>query len=268
MQKMMKSHYSPYVIVLAILTYIVFLPGCAPKPTIIHLARPLDPAYQLSQGALVPTVGQFTAPYPDYIQYAQYVQQYLKQRLAEVQPLSTVSAEDSQPFQIHGMVKLHRLTDSKNPKNITVHTEVTFNLYDPKSKTDRQSIVSRGQTQENTQSAIQALLRQTVDFYVSQMFPQEITIACAMARGKSKFDLRGRQAAADADFDRAFEFFRKAIDEFPDDHAALYNAGLVSEALKIYPRALKYYQRALKLADLPEYNISLHRVQDIIDASL
>lgn len=265
---MMKSLNSSYLIGLALITFIVFLPGCAQKPTVIRLTRPHDPAYQLSQGALVPSVGQFNAQFPDHTQYAQYVQQYLKQRLAKVQPLSSDSAEDSQPFQIQGLVKLHRLTDSKNPENVTVHTEVTFNLHDTKSKTVRQSIVSRGQTQVDTQSAIQAVLRQTVDFYLNQMFPEEITIACPMAFGKSQYDKLGRQAAANGDFDQAFEYFRKAIDEYPDDHAALYNAGLVSEALLNYPRALKYYQRALKLADLPEYNISLHRVRDIISTSL
>jgi len=265
---MLKSLYLSYLIALALVTFIVFLTGCAQKPTVIRLTRSLDPAYQLSQGALVPSVGQFTAQFPDHTQYAQYVQQYLKQRLAKVQPLSTDSAEDLPLLQIQGMVKLHRLTDSKNPENVTVHTEVTFNLHDPESKTVKQSIVSRSQTQEDTQSAIQAVLRRTVDVYMNQMFPEEITIACPMAFGESRYDKLGRQAAADGDFDQAFDYFRKAIDEFPDDHAALYNAGLVSEALKIYPRALKYYQRALKLADLPEYNINLYRVRDIINTSL
>ena len=265
---MMKSLYSSYLIGLAVVTFIVFLPGCAQKPTVIRLTRPLDPAYQLSRGALVPTVGQFTTQFPDHTQYALYVQDYLKQRLAKVQSLTTDSAEDSPPFQIQGKVKLHRLTDSKNPKNVSVHTEVTFNLHDPKSKTDRQSIIFRGQTQEDTQSAIQSVLRQTVDVYINQMFPEEITIAWAMAFGESRYDKLGRQAVATGDYEQAYEYFRKAVDEYPGDHAALYNAGLVSEALKIYPRALKYYQRALKLADIPEYNISLHRVQDIISTSL
>ncbi len=268
MENTKKSPYISHLIIIALVTNLVSFIGCTPKPTVIHLTRPLDPAYQLSRGALVPSVGKFTPSNPEDAQYAQYVQEYLSQRLAKIQPNSTESAENSRPFRINGNVLLQRVTDSKPKENVTIYTEVTFTLYDPKSKTDRQSIVSRGQTKEDTQSAIQAVLRRTVDFYIGQMFPEKITFACPMAFGKSRYDKLGRKAAADGDFDRACEYFRKAIDEFPDDHAALYNAGLVSEALRNYPRALQYYQRALKLADVPQYNISLHRVQDLINASL
>ena len=203
-----KTPYITHLFIIALVTSLVSFVGCTRKPTVIHLTRPLDPAYQLSQGALVPSVGPFKAQYPDLTHYAQYVQEYLRQRLSKVQLLRPDSAEDAQPFQIQGMVKLHRLTDSKNPNNVTIHTEVTFTLHDPKSKTDKQSIVSRGQTKEDTQSAIQTVLRRTVDFYIDQMFPEEITYACPMAFGTSRYDKLGRQAAADGDYVRAFDFFR------------------------------------------------------------
>jgi tetratricopeptide (TPR) repeat protein len=262
-----KTPYISHLFIIAFVTCLVSFVGCTPKPTVIHLTRPLDPDFQLRRGALVPTAGEFTALYPDQTEYALYVQEYLKQRLAEIQSLSTEPAEDSQPFQVNGNVKLHRVTDSNQAEKVTIHTEVTFNLHDPKSQSDRQSIVSRGRTQEDTPAAIQAVLRHTVDIYVNQMFPQEITIAYPMAFGKSSYDKLGRKAAADGDYEQAFEYFRKAIDEFPDDHAALYNAGLVSEAIQNYPRARNFYQRAVKLAEVPDYKISLFRVQEIIITS-
>ena len=272
-EKNQKSLYISYLFYLALVTSIVSWPGCAQKPTVIHLTRPLDPDYQLKSGVLVPTVGQFHSDHPENTSYARYIRDYLDRRLTakrqqkhdSVPPAN--SATDAQPLQINAMVKLLRVPDPTDPDNVAIHTEVVFTQYDPKSDSNRQSIILRGKTSEDEQAAIQAVLRKTVDFFMNQMFPQKITIACPMARGKSRYDRLGRRAADHADFEQAFQYFRKAVDEYPDDHAALYNAGLVSEALLNYPRALKYYQRALKLSDdVPQYYISLHRVRDILGA--
>jgi len=271
-EKKQKLPYTSYLIYLALVTTIVPWPGCARKPTVIHLTRPLQPNYQLQSGVLVPTVGRFESDRPENTSYAHYIRDYLDHRLTAKRQKKAVSlsppnsAADIPPLQINAMVKLHRTPDPTDPANITIYTEVIFTQRDPKSDSNRQSIILRGQTREDEPAAIQAVLRKTVDFFMNQMFPEEMTIACPLARGKSRYDELGRRAAATADFERAFEYFRKAVDEYPDDHAALYNAGLVSETLRNYPRALKYYQRALKLSHVPEYSIGLHRVRDILDA--
>ena len=56
-------------------------------------------------------------------------------------------------------------------------------------------------------------------------------------------------------------YFRQAIDARPNDHAALYNAAIISEALGDYHRAEKYCNRALKLAPEEKYQIAYERMQ-------
>ena len=55
--------------------------------------------------------------------------------------------------------------------------------------------------------------------------------------------------------------FGKAIDARPDDHAALYNAGVVCEALGDYVGAMRYYERAEALAEDADYQQGLARVK-------
>jgi len=85
-----------------------------------------------------------------------------------------------------------------------------------------------------------------------------------MARGYSKYDREGRDLARQGDYTEALEKFRQAIDAKPYDHAALYNAGLVCEALSNYENGMQYYRRAWQLKQRPEYKKAIERVEELL----
>jgi len=82
-----------------------------------------------------------------------------------------------------------------------------------------------------------------------------------LARGLGNDDRRGRQAAEKGNYAEAFHRFQKAIDANPEDHAALYNAGLMCQAMYNPPRALTYYKRALRISPEEDYQVAIDRLE-------
>ena len=85
------------------------------------------------------------------------------------------------------------------------------------------------------------------------------TVETELAVGKSKYDKQGRGAAVKGEFQEALHCFLKAIDAHPTDHAALYNAGVMHEALGAPSKAKTFYQRAKKLNSNLLYEQALAR---------
>ena len=85
------------------------------------------------------------------------------------------------------------------------------------------------------------------------------TVEMELAVGKSKYDKQGRGAAVKGEFQEALHYFLKAIDAHPTDHAALYNAGVMHEALGASSKAKTFYQRAKKLNSNSLYEQALAR---------
>ena len=96
---------------------------------------------------------------------------------------------------------------------------------------------------------------------MARLFPEPITFQVRLARGKSKFDRQGREAAGRGDYPGAMAYFIQAVDARPDDHAALYNAAIISQVRGDYPGAFTYIKRALLLADKIEYRVTYQRIQ-------
>ncbi|MGD8822871.1 MAG: tetratricopeptide repeat protein, partial [Anaerolineales bacterium] len=73
----------------------------------------------------------------------------------------------------------------------------------------------------------------------------------------------GHSAAWDLQWDRAIEFYRKALAEFPDNPNALTSLGLALLETEQYKEALAVYHRASKLS--PEDPIPIERCAEIFE---
>jgi len=100
-----------------------------------------------------------------------------------------------------------------------------------------------------------------VDWFFGIVYPSDNTVTASLARGWTKHDRFGRKLVKQGDYLAALSAFRKAIDARPDDHAALYNAGLICQALGDYPRAYRFYRRAYNLKPDSVYYDCLERVE-------
>lgn len=74
---------------------------------------------------------------------------------------------------------------------------------------------------------------------------------------------QGHSAAWDQQWDRAAEYYRQALEEFPEDTSALMNLGLALYQQHDYPAALGYYEKAAELC--PDDPLAMEKVGDILE---
>lgn len=64
---------------------------------------------------------------------------------------------------------------------------------------------------------------------------------------------KGIKAAANKQYERALAWFVKAADARPENHAALYNAGVMCEVIGDMYRARRFYRRAMDIQNIKIY---------------
>ena len=179
-------------------------------------------------------------------------------------PLAADATVGRKPVVIDGHIGLIRNVDPIEAIKEIIDINITFRITHPGTGSTLAS------TQINKKSpriekTIQAKLRESVDSFLAEIYPDQAVIPIKMATGRGKYNRRGRELAAGHDYAGALICFRKAIDSRPDDHTNLYNAGLMCEVLGDYNRARQYYQRARELAQRDEYKAAYDRTMHRID---
>jgi predicted TPR repeat methyltransferase len=82
-----------------------------------------------------------------------------------------------------------------------------------------------------------------------------------LAKGKSDAVDTGNKLAEASDYKGALEVYLQAIKEKPDDHGAMFNAGLMCEAAGDLKQAQDYYDRAFRLKPEEQYIRARQRVR-------
>ena len=257
-----------YVIVTVMLPVVLAETGCQSllpsielKPITENKAVPDNQLFQLK-------VGKFNTNSDEYRQYGVFVRECLINALPE-RKLQLFSQADndgsdglsSQNRVISGNVSLSKTADPADNSKVAVQVEITFVLSDSRSGRIIQSVTLSQIAARNSQEGIRAILHRFVDSYLAEIFPDSLALSSRLIRGWTKYDRQGRKSAGRGDYANALAWFRKAIDARPDDHAALYNAGVMCEALADYNRAGQYYRRAGELSDNTDYRIAYERIE-------
>lgn len=111
---------------------------------------------------------------------------------------------------------------------------------------------------------LQTCFDQWLDELSETLHPSTVSRPYTLARGISKHDRQGRKLVEQGDHQAALRLFQKAIDAHPNDHAALYNAGLVCEVLVKKQRALSFYQRAYRISPKQDYQTAIARIENAL----
>jgi tetratricopeptide (TPR) repeat protein len=82
-----------------------------------------------------------------------------------------------------------------------------------------------------------------------------------METGASKIVETGNKLARAGDYDEALECYTRALQTNPDDHGAMFNAGLIHEAKGELAAAEQYYSRAFAIKDREKYVLARARVR-------
>jgi len=251
--------------------------GCAPTP-LLHLPPAPAARRPARQPWLQAALGPFTAERPEDASHAFAVRDYLAERLPSLTPAApggATAASAAQPrpapaapYVIDGAVSLRRVADPANPApadRILVRGELNLSLRQPPGAAAVQSFIAARTAGDQSPQAIQAALRQAADVFLDWLAGPAAPEPVKMAAGHSRFDRRGRRLAAQGRWEEALACFRQAADARPDDHAALFNAGLTCEALGRYHESQVFYERALRQSDRGEYRRARGRVQGILE---
>ena len=239
------------------------LPSIELKPIAENKTVPNNQLFQLK-------VGTFNTKSDEYRQYGVFVRDYLINALPErkLQLFSQSCRVGSYPTRfssqnqvISGNVSLIKTANPADNSKVAVKVEITFDLIDERTSGIIQSVTLSQITAHDSREDIRMVLRRFADSYLSEIFPDNSVVSSRLVKGWTKYDSQGRKLAGRGDYAGALVWFRKAVDARPDDHAALYNAGVMCEALADYNRAGRYYRRAGELSDTADYKIACERIK-------
>lgn len=109
------------------------------------------------------------------------------------------------------------------------------------------------------------LIDECVQEFVEKISPHEVTATEELRKGKTEAVKTGNKLAAAEDYSDAMEMYLAAIEQKPDDHEAVFNAGVVCEAMERLEQAYEYYDRAFKLKPEEQYIMARKRVRTETD---
>ncbi len=114
-----------------------------------------------------------------------------------------------------------------------------------------------------TDHVINGLIQECIEEILRKISPHTRMISVKLQGGRSKYARTGNKLAASGEYADALELYERAIDKKGDDHGAIFNAGVMCEALRKYAKALEYYNRAYRLEPKEEYIRARKRVRDL-----
>jgi len=139
--------------------------------------------------------------------------------------------------------------------------EVKFEMADRAGGYTLGAVVLREKLQRRDEEYVKRILAEMAEEFWGRIYPAGDTIAVNMCQGWSEYDRRGRELAKRGDYVGALAELRRAIDSRPDDHAAIYNAGVICEAMGDYSQAKDYYRRAVQLERKNMYEAGYERME-------
>ena len=105
------------------------------------------------------------------------------------------------------------------------------------------------------------LIKMCVDDFLAKISPHEVVMTEKLQAGKSKIVGPGNKLAAAGDYGEALECYQGAIEAKPDDHQAIFNAGVMHEAMGNFSQAEDFYTRAFKIKPKERYILARSRVR-------
>ncbi len=108
---------------------------------------------------------------------------------------------------------------------------------------------------------LSGLIDECVQEFVAKISPHQIVTTEKLRKGKSEAVKTGNKLAAAGEYAEALEVYQAAIAAAPADHEAIFNSGVVHEAMGSLADAEQCYDRAFKLKPEEQYVLARRRVR-------
>ena len=108
---------------------------------------------------------------------------------------------------------------------------------------------------------ISHLIDECVAEFLQMISPHEIVVEEKLQKGKSKIVDTGNKLAAAGEYAEALECYQKAIELNAQDHGAVFNAGVMYEAMGNLDNAEAFYDKAIDIKPEEQYIFARKRVR-------
>lgn len=94
------------------------------------------------------------------------------------------------------------------------------------------------------EAVVEELIAQCVDGLVAWLCPQKVWVNAQLQVGRTRLVLDGNRLARGEEYAKALDLYLQGVKGSPGDDGAVFNAGLMYEALGQLDKAAEYYDRA------------------------
>ena len=105
------------------------------------------------------------------------------------------------------------------------------------------------------------LIDACVEEFIGKISPHEVVVKEPLLKGKSEAVKTGNALAVAKDYAEALEAYQSAVKLNAEDHEAVFNSGLMYEALGKLDQAASMYDQAFKIKPEQKYVLARKRAQ-------
>ena len=121
-----------------------------------------------------------------------------------------------------------------------------------------------GGSKKAGEEVAQVLIEKCVEEFLRKISPHQVVERIQLAACKSKVGKDADNAAKAEAYEDALEMFLAAAEQVPDDHAALFDAGVMYEVLRKLDKAEEFYSKAIELKKDSRYYACRRRVRAML----
>jgi tetratricopeptide (TPR) repeat protein len=108
---------------------------------------------------------------------------------------------------------------------------------------------------------LSSLIDECVAEFVAKISPHQVVVSEKLGKGKSDEVKTANKLAVAGEYAEALAIYKAAAAANGEDHEALFNAGVMCEALGDFAEAEQYYDRAFKIKPQEQYLIARKRMR-------
>lgn len=112
-----------------------------------------------------------------------------------------------------------------------------------------------------TDQILSGLIDECVAEFVSKISPHQIVVREALGNGKSDPVTTGNKLASAGDYGEALKLYQTGLEMKPEDYQAVFNSGVMYEALGKFAEAEQAYDKAFKMKPEEQYIAARKRVR-------
>lgn len=116
-------------------------------------------------------------------------------------------------------------------------------------------------TPDATEEVASDLIDQCIDAFLVQISPHEVVVTETLRMGRTEEVETGNKLADAGDYGEAIEAYASALAIEPEDHEAVFNTGVMYEAMGKLSEAEQWYSRAFKMKSEKQYLNARKRVR-------